>query len=101
MEDLKKEKQVGGTADSCELILTAFSKYLGTKLRMPMGAITFGDVRERLVQKGIDQETLDQLKSMIDMCEAGRYAGPESLTGSAGLQQQSFDLARSIEKQLK
>jgi len=101
VEDLKMVKRSDGTDDSCERILTALGNYLGAKLQTPLGAITFGDVHEKLLQRGIDQETLDQLKRVIDLCEAGRYAGPESLTRSQGLQQQSLEFARTIEKKLK
>ena len=101
IEGLKKAQHTDRPAESCEIILTAFRDYLGSKLRIPLGAMTFGDVRDRLSQREVGQETLEQLKNTIEMCEAARYAGQESLPGSSGLLLQSFDLARSIEKKLK
>ena len=49
--------------------------YLGTKLRMTAGAITFHDVKDRLAENGVPAETLGRLQGILDECEAHRYAG--------------------------
>ncbi|MBU0482920.1 MAG: BatD family protein [Proteobacteria bacterium] len=50
-------------------------QYLGAKLALAPGAITYKDVQPRLQKKGIPAEILNELKKIFDQFEAQRYAG--------------------------
>ena len=49
--------------------------YLGAKLRMAAGAITYHDVEDRLATTGVPAATLKGLETILAECEAHRYAG--------------------------
>jgi hypothetical protein len=77
--------------------------YLGTKLRMAAGAITYQDVEERLAAKGVAAETLARLKRILDECEAHRYAGMAA-GGGAGFEKLvsvSLDMIGELERSLR
>jgi hypothetical protein len=92
---------VSSGRESCTMILDAFRNYLGDKLRMPMGALTFNDVKDRLASEGVDQGALDQLKALFEKCEAGRYAGSSGISDAVLMIEQGFQLAKELEKRLK
>lgn len=49
--------------------------YLGKKMRMPAGAVTYHDVKERLAGSGVETAVLAELERILNQCEAHRYAG--------------------------
>jgi len=55
-------------------------QYLGDRLGLPAGSLTFSTVRENLAEREIDDEIIDALDGLFTRCEAGRYA-PGSLAG--------------------
>jgi hypothetical protein len=77
--------------------------YLGTKLRMAAGAITYHDVEERLAANGVAAETLARLKSILAECEAHRYAGMAAEGGAdfGKLVAASRDMIGQIERGLR
>jgi hypothetical protein len=83
-------------------LLEAARIYLGSKLRLVPGSLTWRDVEPRLTERRIDDEILRGLKGVFDECEARRYAGPEeSSAGLAATAQRLLDLARKLERRLK
>jgi hypothetical protein len=98
---LKEAQGAASTAHTCDLVQDAFRHYLGDKLSIPKGAITFHDVKETLVSRGLDQGTLDRLRRLFERCEAGRYAGNAGRSDEASLAEQGILLARDLEKKLK
>jgi hypothetical protein len=56
-------------------LLDALRAYLGARLELPPGALTFADVAAALQQRGIAAETVEDLRRLFEQCEAGRYAG--------------------------
>ncbi len=56
-------------------MLNETRQYLGAKLSLAPGALTFSDVRPQLAERGASEEILTSLKHIVDRCEAGRYAG--------------------------
>jgi hypothetical protein len=56
-------------------LLDALRAYLGARLELPPGALTFADVAAALQQRGIAGETVEDLRRLFEQCEAGRYAG--------------------------
>jgi len=76
--------------------------YLGTKLRMAAGAITYHDVEGRLAGNGVPAETLARLKSILDECEAHRYAGMTAAgIGFEKLMDASRDVIGQLERSLR
>jgi hypothetical protein len=84
-----------------DLVLDAFRNYLGDKLRMPRGALTFYDVNDRLANNGVDQSTLKELKEIFETCEAGRYAGTAGLMNTASITERATRIAKCLEAKLK
>jgi hypothetical protein len=83
-------------------LLEAARYYLGDKLRLPAGALTWGDVEPCLTKQSVDPEIIRGLKSIFDDCEAHRYT---KLVGSfddlSATAQRLSDLARKLERSLK
>ena len=98
---LKEAQDSPASASACDLVQDAFRHYLGDKLRVPRGALTFNDVKVALKAKGLDQGTLDRLKTLFERCEAGSYAGIEGSSDVSLLVQQGILLAKELEKKLK
>jgi hypothetical protein len=83
-------------------LLEALKNYLGDKLRMPAGALTWRDVEPALTHRGIDGETMRGLRSIFDTCEAQRYANTsDSSAGFSALANTTLELARRLERRLK
>ncbi len=87
-------------ADSLDAVLAVFRDYLGAKLRLASGALTFKDVSAPLAAKGVDEATLKAVKGVFETCEASRYAG-----GGEGkpevMREECLTLARRLEEALK
>jgi len=98
---LKEAQGPSSSVHSCDMVQDAFRHYLGDKLRMPKGALTFNDVKEKLKAKGLDRGTLDRLRVFLERCEAGRYAGNAGSSDGASLAEQGTLLAKDLEKKLK
>ena len=98
---IKKAQRTESGQQSYEVILNAFRKYLGDKLRFPHGSLTFNDVKDSLSTKGVDSETLENLKSLFQRCEARRFAGNSDMSNASSLVEQSITLAKNLENTLK
>ena len=93
---LKKAGKASGDGERIDILLDAFRQYLGDKLRLPAGALTFRDVKELLQERGVTPEILERLKTFLESCEAGRYAGnPQALDAPSML-----PAARTLMKEL-
>jgi hypothetical protein len=101
MSEIKSVERRGSEQQSYDLILNAFRKYLGDKLRFPHAALTFNDIKDALTAKGVESDTLRNLKSLFEQCEAGHYAGISDTSNLSSLVDQSKTLAKKIEIKLK
>jgi hypothetical protein len=101
LERSLKQAQSSPASTACDMVQNAFCHYLGDKLRMPKGALTFNDVKEVLRAKGLDQGTLDRLKALFERCEADRYAGIGGSSDAFSIAEQGILLAKDLEKKLK
>jgi hypothetical protein len=103
LKGLKEAHRHRGASGKCyETILNAFRQYLGDKLDMPGGALTFHDVQKSLEAKELDDPLIKRLEDIFDRCEAGRYAGGLSdKADPSTLIEQSERLAKSLEKNLR
>jgi hypothetical protein len=83
-------------------VLETVRLYLGSKLRLPPGAITFNDVKDLLLEQGADDGILDRLKGLFEECEASRYAGAAvDNDGSIGIINRAVSLAKDLERILR
>jgi len=78
--DLKDSRNAESEKLKIDKILNALRRYLGDRLQMSGKAIVFNDVRSILLEKGVSEETLANLKSVFDTCESDRYSGTSTLT---------------------
>lgn len=69
-----------GADEQDAALLLVLRQYLGDRLGLPAGSLTFSAVRENLTKREIDDELIDALDGLFTRCEAGRYA-PGSLAG--------------------
>jgi len=83
------------------VILDAFKTYLGDKLRIPAGALTFNDVAGPLSQKGAAPETLHDLKILFSECEAARYGQARPGDSIDKIGGQALNIMKKLEKLLK
>ncbi len=97
INDTQKTDPAGTTHD---IILKAFRTYLGDKLGIPSGAITFKDVYPRLRAKGVGLKTLDSLQDLFRQYEADRYAGNYGAVDPGSVLKQSLGLAHKLERKL-
>ena len=86
------------TADA---VSESLRKYLGAKLRMSHGALTFNDVAELLTARGVDPAVLEDLQQLIKKCEASRYAGGGSGGNTGVVASQCLALVQKLERVLK
>jgi len=100
-KDLKRLDKTDAT-QAIRQILESFQNYIGKKLRLNSGAITFRDIEETLRLKGVETETLRNIEALFADCEAAHYAG--HLSDHATIEQHcklALSLARSLEGKLK
>jgi hypothetical protein len=98
---LEKARRAASPKESCNMILDAFRSYLGDRLIMNRGAVTFNDVKERLSSEGVARDELDRLRAIFERCEAGRYAGAAGVSDTALMVEEGIQLAKELEKKLK
>lgn len=79
-EKCLREKQ---TDRFYEEILKALWGYLSDKLNIPVSELTRSSAVQSLTEKGIPEEEINTLSSIIDKCEYARYA-PSSSSEEAG-----------------
>ena len=82
-------------------VLDIMRTYLGDKLRIPGAALTFGDVRDLLPVRGVDDKAIQALNQLFETCEAGVYAGGANAAAPAILPGQALELARQLERVLR
>ncbi len=99
-KQLKPAQKSSRTDLQADRILEIFRKYLGDKLHMQGGAITFIDAKEKLLQQGADAETIAQVKDFFEKCEAESYAGASGHISSKDLASLAMNVAGRLEKQI-
>ncbi|MBD3178197.1 MAG: hypothetical protein GF417_00605 [Candidatus Latescibacteria bacterium] len=74
-------KSEGEGQEACSRILDAFKEYFACKLCRQTMSMTTADIEKKLLESGVDPETVSSLKRIIETCEAGTYAGESPGTG--------------------
>jgi len=84
-----------------DAVLQALRQYLGDKLRLPAGALTYRDVTGVLAARGVTAETRARLEGLFSAYEAQRYAGlPPAGTDSSRLLEEARAVVRELEGRL-
>jgi hypothetical protein len=76
--------------------------YLGDRLHLNPGALTFRDAQVRLLEAGTNAQTLKELKSLFELCESYRFT--TSFDETANARQVVHDASRivkAVERTLK
>lgn len=80
-----------------EEVLNALWGYLGDKLRLPISALSRDNVRQHLVERGIEEVTIQQLTSVIDEVEFARFAPSAGTTSLETLYEHAVQTITAIE----
>ncbi len=69
-----KLKKEGKSGDFFDETLRALWGYVGDKLNIPVTSLSRDNIRERLLERGVDETTVNSFLEAIDECEFQRYA---------------------------
>jgi hypothetical protein len=76
--------------------------YLGDRLHLIPGALSFRDAEVKLIEAGADKETLEELKHLFAVCESYRFTTKYNEQGDAKqIIRDATRIVRSVEKSLK
>lgn len=84
-----------------EAVLKAFWGYLSDKLSIPVANLNRDKAISTLVQKGVNQEQIDEFIRIIDTCEFARYAPSSSDAALEEIYQKSATLMGKLDKQIR
>ncbi len=69
-----KLKQEGKSGEFFDESLRALWGYVGDKLNIPVTSLSRDNIRDRLLERGVDEVTVNSFLEAIDECEFQRYA---------------------------
>ena len=75
VEGIASAEASGEDARADAALLEAVRRYLGERLGLAPGALTFADAERELAARGVSTETTTEWARLFERCEAGRYAG--------------------------
>ena len=96
-----KTLEKGEPDSTAEAVSDSLRRYLGGKLRISHGALTFNDIAEPLTTKGVAPDDLEDLRQLMKKCEASRYAGGGLGEDSGVVASQCLTLVQKLEQILK
>jgi len=83
-----------------EEILKAIWGYLSDKLNIPVSELTRTNAITSLVEKGIDEERIKNLNSILDACEFARFAPSASGTEAESIYDGTSQFIKSVENSI-
>ncbi len=76
--------------------------YLGDRLHLNPGALSFRDAQTQLTKSGIDIQTLEGLHTLFALCEAYRFTSAHDEPGNAKqILRNAIRIVKSVERKLK
>ena len=81
-------------------ILKAIWGYLSDKLNIPVSDLTRSNAISALADRGIDEEMLNSLRSILDTCEFARYAPASPGTEPSAIYEGASQFIKSVENLL-
>lgn len=95
------KKDLTSSPQSGEQIHRALQNYLAAKIDQTAGTITFADVKAKITQNQRETTLLNELKQIMEECEALRYAGGEDSPGyTTRLQDTLIALTSKLEERI-
>ena len=95
------KKELASSPQAGEQIHRVLQNYLAAKIDQTAGTITFDDVKQKIMQNQRETWLLDELKQVMEECEALRYAGGEdNLDYTARLKDTLIDLTSKLEEKI-
>lgn len=92
------ERRLASPSLSPDDLAASLKEYLETRLHKSVGALTFLDVEPGLLVLGVDEATRAELKDLLALHEAWRYAGQGSSIQDIGqVTEKTLLLARKLE----
>ncbi len=82
-------------------LLNILQEYLRTKLKLGQGVLTFNDVKDLLVKRGVNDDLLSKLKDVFTRCEAGHFGGGMSAEEIKNLKKDIISVAHSLDKKIR
>lgn len=98
---LKKANKLmaaGQDAAFFEEISHALWDYLGHKFRIPLSDLSIDAVRNKLIDKGMNEDDIQQFTTTLDDCEYARFAPGDKAEMMSKLYEQARDFITRIEK---
>ena len=83
-----------------EEILKAIWGYLSDKLNIPGSEMTRSNALTALTERGIDEQLLNSLKTILDTCEYARYAPASTEQGAPDIYEKASQFIKSVENLL-
>jgi hypothetical protein len=100
LESIRKGGASG--ASLCEQVLGAMRDYLGDKFSAAGATLTTADVVKLVADAGAPGEAIDALRGVMSSCEAGAYAGDNSVAADRdAFIERALQSAQLLEKTLK
>jgi len=96
-EKCMKEKQ---TDKFYEEILKAIWGYLSDKLNIPVSELTRNSAVASLAEKGIDEQEITNLTSILDSCEFARFAPSSSVSETEKIYEDASKFIRVVENSI-
>ena len=76
--------------------------YLGDRLHLNPGALTYREAEELLAKAGADSQTLEELKNLFALCEAYRFTTDYNVTTDAKqIVHNANRIVKAVERNLK
>src|SRR5262249_45448082 len=93
-----KTHQLQSDATLCDGVQQALTGYLGDKLHLVGAGLTVDDVTRHLQARQLDQELLEQVTSLLHLCDSARYApGALAVAQLTGLLEDAAALVQRLE----
>lgn len=82
-------------------LLYALWGYLGDKLKMPTSMLMRDNIRQVLIERGVDDSVISKFINMIDDCEFAKYSPQKSQENMNSLYEMAIKSINDLEKSFK
>ena len=96
-----KLKKEGKSNEFFDETLRALWGYVGDKLSLPATSLSRDNIRERLLERGVDEDTINPFLEAIDECEFQRYAPGDPQGNMNKVYEKAMNAIEKIENVMK
>jgi len=83
------------------LVHGAILHYLADRLKLPREGVVFAEIRDRLTEQEVDDESLDDIEELLEKLNFLRFAPGDNRESSQELLEKTQDLLSKLDKNLK